>query len=359
MSTGEFSGVDHDLLADYLGGALAGTPEETEVARLVAADPAWAQAHASLAPAVAEVRAALSTWGEPTPEMPAEIGDRILAALDAAAPPESTPDDAAAADRATDAADGPVDDPEPTSTDARPALVPAQPLGGPRRPDRMLRPAQDRDQTRPGQRRRRRYRLAGPVAIAAAAVFGIGALQVARQQADDQAAIGTALSDQGTSSVAPYDHEPQDAQEQASAKAAQEPRPAAADPQYRIAAPPERTGTDYTSEQLAKAEPLPTVRKFSGSAEPQGSAASDRLAGPGDLARLSDQMALSACLAEIGSEHGEPVTFDAVDYARFLGRPALVVRFTDDSGTRWSWVSGPECGIPGSGSDNRYRTRVG
>ncbi len=94
-------------------------------------------------------------------------------------------------------------------------------------------------------------------------MFGIGALQVARQQADDQAAIGTALSDQGTSSVAPYDHEPQDAQEQASAKAAQESRPAAADAPYRIAAPPERTGTDYTSEQLAKAEPLPTVRKCS------------------------------------------------------------------------------------------------
>ncbi len=44
----------------------------------------------------AEVRAALATWGEPTPEMPAAISDRILAALDAAAPPESTPDDAAA-----------------------------------------------------------------------------------------------------------------------------------------------------------------------------------------------------------------------------------------------------------------------
>ncbi|GIJ28806.1 hypothetical protein Vqi01_39680 [Micromonospora qiuiae] len=359
MSTGEFSGVDHDLLADYLGGALAGTPEETEVARLVTEDPAWAQAHASLAPAVAEVRADLSALGERSPEMPAEIADRILAAMGAAAPSEATQDDIAAVDRATDAIDGLADDSEPTPTGARPALVPAQPLGGSRRPARTLRPAQDRDQSRPGQRRRRWSRLAGPVALAAVAVLGIGVLQVARHQAESQTASGTALSDQGTSNAEPYGHKPQDAQEHASANTAKEPAPAAAEPRYRVAAPPERTGTDYSSEQLAKAEPLPTVRKFAGSPEPQLSAAGGRPAGLGDLARLGDQMALSACLAEIGSEHGGPVTFDAVDYARFQGRPALVVRFTDDSGTRWSWVSGPDCGIPGSGSDNRYRTRVG
>ncbi|WP_373688915.1 hypothetical protein [Verrucosispora sioxanthis] len=41
MSAGEFSEVDHDLLADYLGGALDGTPEHAEIARRVAQDPAW------------------------------------------------------------------------------------------------------------------------------------------------------------------------------------------------------------------------------------------------------------------------------------------------------------------------------
>ena len=33
--------VDWDLLADHLGGALQGTPEEARVAHLVATDPAW------------------------------------------------------------------------------------------------------------------------------------------------------------------------------------------------------------------------------------------------------------------------------------------------------------------------------
>ncbi|MFD0818409.1 hypothetical protein ACFQ0D_08790, partial [Micromonospora zhanjiangensis] len=62
----------------------------------------------------------------------------------------------------------------------------------------------------------------------------------------------------------------------------------------------------------------------------------------------------------VAAEHGAgTVTVQLVDYATFNGTPALVVLFTDQGPDRWAWVSGPECGVPGSGADTRYQTRVG
>ncbi|MEV6814916.1 hypothetical protein [Micromonospora sp. NPDC051296] len=351
MSTGEFSGVDHDLLADYLGGALDGTPEAAEVARLVAEDPAWAQAHALLAPAVAGVRAELAEWAGPAPEMPSAVADRILAALDAADPAE------------TSSADDPeaTGDPDAVPIGAKPAAVPAQPLGGPRRPSRTIRPGQERSApTRPGRRRRRWARVAGPVALAAVAVVGLGALQLARPNQGVDSTAGTALSDQGASPVVPHAYDSRESEERATAAEPERSWTMAQGP-FEIVSPPQRSGTDYTPQALAKARPAPTMEQFSSPAGP-GAAMEDggRLAGPGDLARLGDQAALSACLAEISAEHGEePLVFNVIDYARFQGFPALVIRFTDVSGAYWAWVSGPECGVPGSGSDTRYRTRVG
>ena len=48
MTGAEFGGVDIDLLADYIGGALTGTPEESAVAARIAGDPDWQAAYASL-----------------------------------------------------------------------------------------------------------------------------------------------------------------------------------------------------------------------------------------------------------------------------------------------------------------------
>ncbi|GAA4595148.1 hypothetical protein BJY16_001571 [Actinoplanes octamycinicus] len=94
MTGAEFDGVDIDLLADYVGGALDGTPEAERVAALIAAEPAWQEAYALLVPEMAAVGALL---GDLPPEpMPAELA----AALDAAfaAPAVSTvPVDEAAA----------------------------------------------------------------------------------------------------------------------------------------------------------------------------------------------------------------------------------------------------------------------
>ncbi|MEU0765272.1 phosphopantetheine-binding protein, partial [Streptomyces microflavus] len=76
MTGREFREVDHDLLADYLGGALDGTPEQTVVARLVAEDPAWSDAHDVLAPALTRVHDELTGWGAAVPEMPLAVVER-------------------------------------------------------------------------------------------------------------------------------------------------------------------------------------------------------------------------------------------------------------------------------------------
>ncbi|MEU6023444.1 hypothetical protein ACGFIK_10620 [Micromonospora sp. NPDC048871] len=337
MTAEEFSEVDHDLLADYLGGALEGTPEQDEVARLIAQDPSWAQAYALLAPAVAEVRADLLGWGEPTLTMPVDVADRILAALDAAELPAGP--------------DSPAPDLPGTEVDhaggGLPPLVPAQPLGG-RRPEGAPRPGRDRTATRPGRRSRRWARIAGPVALAAAAVVGLGALQLARPDSGGDTTADTALNEPVTS---PYVHEGQEGPEQAAAGA--EPHRAP----VTQGTPQRYTARDYTPQELTQ-EPEARISAFAGTAAPD--AGDERMAGPADLARLDDQSALAACLADIGTEHGaRPLVFEDIEYARFQGLPALVVRFVDASGARWAWVSGPECGIAGSGSDSRYRTRVG
>ncbi|MEU7931896.1 hypothetical protein [Micromonospora echinofusca] len=364
MTAGGFREVDHDLLADYLGGALDGTLEEERVARLVDEDADWAQAYALLAPAVADVRADLAAWGTAAPEMPADVADRIAAALAHAT--------------ATGAVSyGPGSDSEPVlagpgssgSDDVEPApaaggagaehagaqpgvrigtgAVPTQPLGGSgRRPAGVPRSEPGRGgATGPGRRRRRWGRLAGPVALAAVSIaaVGLGVNQFTRGQqtggAADTALPGSAHREEAAG-------------------------PATATP-FRISGEPSvRSGTDYTPESLAVLPSSPKARPFTGGPpgeQPGVQAEGGRLPSSAlGLERLTDPAALGACIGAIKAEHGNgPLVVDVVDYARFQGRPALIVRFTDATGTGWAWASGPECGVPGSGSDSRYRTRVG
>ncbi|RKN46327.1 hypothetical protein [Micromonospora endolithica] len=317
--TREFHEVDHDLLADYVGGALDGTPEEATVARLVDEEPAWADAYALLAPAVADVRADLSAWGATALAMPPEVTDRLTAAL------------ARAEDRDGAAGAGATPDRHTGSP------VPAQPLGG-RRPEGVPRPAPDQGTAAgPGRRRRRWTRLAGPVALATVsiAVAGLGLQQLA-QRGDD----ATTTSDAARPEVA---------------------APAAGTP-FRTTGPLLSTGTDYSAEALSE-PPAAQTRQFASKApagQPGVTSEDGRVAGPIGLDRLHDPAAIDACLTAVTAEHGDaPIVVDTVDFARFRGEPALVVWFTDAAGARWSWASGPECGIPGSGSDVRFRTRVG
>ncbi|GAA2351331.1 hypothetical protein Cme02nite_24710 [Catellatospora methionotrophica] len=88
------SAVDHDLLADYVGGALDGTPEHDRVARLVADDPAWHSAAAELRSALLLVDADLGVFAaapEPMPDDVAARFDTLLASPQFAATPASPP----------------------------------------------------------------------------------------------------------------------------------------------------------------------------------------------------------------------------------------------------------------------------
>ncbi|MEV5821754.1 hypothetical protein AB0L22_21565 [Micromonospora haikouensis] len=323
MTAGGFREVDLDLLADYLGGALDGTPDEAVVARLVAEDPAWAEAHDALAAALAPVGDALAAWAGPAPQMPPVVADRITAALAGAGP--GTP--AGVTDQPNRAG---LADP------ARVGRVPAQPTGGTRRPAGGPGPATGR----PGGRGRRWARLAGPVALAAASVVavGFGLNQVVGGSDQSGGTADRAISAQAESGGGAF----------------------------TIAGAPRRSGTDWTPETLAAGDRLSPgasepPRSFgSGPDAPVGGDSGERLPAVGDLGRLTGTAALADCLTAVSAEHGAgPLTVDLVDYARFRGAPALVVRFVDPSGERWAWVSGPECGVPGSGADTRYRTRVG
>ncbi|MEU4367075.1 hypothetical protein [Micromonospora chersina] len=311
MTSREFSEVDHDLLADYLGGALDGTPEQATVARLVGQDPAWAEAYAALARALELVDADLAA--EPAPELPATVADRIDAAL-AGAGPFSSPD-------------------------ASQAAVPAQlgrgthPAGGTVRPGRSI---------GPGRRSRRWARLAGPVALAAASVTAVG--------------FGVShLVDAGAGRITAGG-------DSAGSRADGEAAPLAAAP-FRTTGPARHSGTDYTPEGLS--QPLavfgaPSPPVGGGKENTSGGEDEHRVGAGATLDRLTAPEALASCLSAIGGEHAAgPLTVDLVDYARFRGSPALVVTFMDAGGARWAWVSGPECGVPGSGADTRFTTRVG
>ncbi|WP_262285015.1 hypothetical protein [Micromonospora sp. MA102] len=322
MTSREFSEVDHDLLADYLGGALDGTPERATVARLVEQDPAWGEAYAALARAVELVHADLAGWAaEPGPELPPGVADRITAAL-AGAGPAPTGDLAS-------------DPPEHGST---PAAVPAQPGRGAHPPGATGRPGRN---TGPGRRSRRWTRLAGPVALAAASVTAVGFGVSYLVDAGAGGITGTADS--------------------AGSRAEGGAAPLAAGP-FRTTGPALHSGTDYTPDTLSR---IPggfagLSTKASDRAEPADGQDEHRVFETTGLDRLERPEALAGCLSEIGAEHrAGPLTVQLVDYARFRGSPALVVTFTDGGGARWAWVSGPECGVPGSGADTRFTARVG
>ena len=88
-----FSDADLDRLADFVGGALDGTPEADDVRRLVSTDTVWAEAYASLVTAEAAVRDELGALGAQAPAVPADVQQRLEAALAAAvtAPPADAP----------------------------------------------------------------------------------------------------------------------------------------------------------------------------------------------------------------------------------------------------------------------------
>ncbi len=332
MTAREFSGVDHDLLADYVGGALDGTPEQDAVARLVEEDPAWGAAYAALTRAIGLVHADLADWaGDPAPEMPPAVADRITAALAGAGPVP-----AGSAPLVVPAVDVGAADIERSAPAATPVVVPAQATGGSRRTGGTSRPADGPGRhTGPGRRARRWARIAAPVAVAAASITAVG--------------LGLSNLVGGGAGLSAGDASAPEAAARGAVP-------------YRTSAPAVSSGTDYTPERLSgglsTTYSRPSVDRsgHGPNLAPEG----ERLPAPLGLERLTRPDALDACLTAVDAEHGSgPITVDLIDYASFQGQPALVMTFVDPTGARWAWASGPECGVPGSGADTRFRTRVG
>ncbi|GAA0563489.1 hypothetical protein GCM10010172_53560 [Paractinoplanes ferrugineus] len=286
MTGAEFRGVDIDLLADYIGGALTGTPDEPVVVTLIADDPAWRAAYESLSGGMEAVGAELAAF-EPEP-MP----DDLIARLDAA-----------------------LAEPGPRLT-----LVPGDPAQDVHQAD-LTKPERG---TKPGSARRLRW--ATPIAVAAGVIafvgFGLDYLAGRDSAQSDTAAAGAAA-------------------DSAERNAAKIPAPA------QVA-----SGTDYTSTTLSSA-PLRPLTMASGGAESRSAplSAPDKggaaLGGDSSLGRLHDATALQECLDAIAAQNNDGAIFaDTVDFARFNGAPAIVVRFSSASGS-WAWAAGPACGTDG------------
>lgn len=85
--------VDHDLLADYVGGALDGTPEAKRVEAFLASSPAWQNAADELTAAMRAVALDLEALGQSPETMPPDLVDRFdeLLASPAMAPSPARP----------------------------------------------------------------------------------------------------------------------------------------------------------------------------------------------------------------------------------------------------------------------------
>jgi hypothetical protein len=325
MTADEFGTVDVDLLADYIGEALDG-PEQERVARLVAEDPEWRSAYAMLSPAMGSVSAELGAMGAAAEPMPETLWVRLTDAF-------SAPDGSASK--------APT---EPSIID--PALAtPTEPHLAPVRGDRHLVSVPTGGSDRKHTSRRRRLRWAAPIAAAAGVVAfaGLGASYLSDNQSADDAG-----SSAGAAQL------PMNAPEAASGLS---------DDQVTA------SGADYSERSLRAASPAPPPDPMiateqggagdSAQRSRKSAAAAPFSAKDPALSRLTARDALMACLDAIAVENrGGPITVRSIDYARFAGEPALIVRFTAN-GVAQAWATGPDCGAPDRGAQARSRVRVG
>jgi len=309
----EFGEVDIDLLADYIGGALAGTPDETAVAARIAEDPAWRTAYESLSGGMDLVGAELGRWeSEPMP-------DELAASLDAMfrAEPFATEREASSTSRGEASTAGRAPG---TSRDGSPTIgrAPGSVAGTPRLTVIDGEPAASGAAPAVRKKQGRRRRWTAPIAVAAGLVafvgFGLDYLS-GRDSSSNDAATSSA-GEAGVSAM-------------------------------RILS----SGTNYTLGTLAArpAQPL-TAPDLSAPAAPPKDTAERFPAAAGALSRLAAAPALQECLDAIEQANGGGrIAVETVDLARFNGSPAVIVRFTAANGGGWAWASGPDCGTPGSG----------
>jgi hypothetical protein len=107
------------------------------------------------------------------------------------------------------------------------------------------------------------------------------------------------------------------------------------------------SGTDYTRATLGDEPTRPMTAPYaSAEGSPPLPKATPGVAADGGsaLQRLKAPIALADCLEAIEQENAAGViSVESVDFARFSGAPAVIVRFTADNGG-WAWASGADCG---------------
>lgn len=294
------TGVDLDRLADFVGGALDGTPDADAVRNLIATDADWAAAHAELVIADAAVRADLTRLAVVPAPMPDDVAARLTAAL-----PTRTPER-----RRTSAAH---------------------------------------------ERARSRWaRWSAPLAAAATVLAVVAGLTYFLPRSgltggNSRQADAPALSTGGGATV------------QGDAAGSAVPRIASGrnyqPGRFGDLSAPGAAGAPgaYTAPANPAAPPRASDKGGSRSNADTNKAQEGGPPVPAELSRLTAPDALSACLAAVRAAHGGTVTL--VDYARFADRPALVVVL---SGSRtggsggWIVVVGPACGAVPGDADQRY-----
>jgi hypothetical protein len=303
--TAGLSDDEFDRLADFIGDALE-PDDAAEVAHLIAAESRWAAAHQTLVAADASVRAELADLGQPSLTMPPDIAARLDDAFRALA-------------RTTDADDQTGFTRNPTI-----AVTTAEPDSPP-----SVAPVLSLDAAR--ARRRRIQRICAIAAGVVAVVGGLGAsinflttFGTAETTVADSA--GGAAPD-GSEALAP--ETPLSAGPAVFASQRDYTISTLGTVQYA------RTDESAQAAQSAHDGSPTTVTKDSG--RPLSMA--DRT--PDGLARLLDPIALAECLNAIRANFPGVVT--TVDYARFAGKPAMVVLVQQGSG-RTAVAVGPDCG---------------
>jgi hypothetical protein len=352
--------VDIDLLADYIGGALSGTPDESVVATLITDDPAWRDAYDELSGGMAAVGAELARLA-PEP-MPADLAARLDILLTTPTPAEFTRPAQLHGENAQPAqlhgenaqpAEVPAEIAQPAQVPAevaQPGPIPAD-LVAPSVPHLAVvrdpdaggdgahgvpdgKSPQRERRTRP--RPARRLRWATPIAIAAGMV---------------------ALGGFGADYLAGRDHGAKDAATSAGVAQTQAQDDAGSVPKAAAGMQVLDSGADYTATTLADPPDAQFRRSSSDAAAPDSGVggptqAPNRPLGAADpLSRLRPQAALQLCLDAIQEANsGGPIVVRTVDYAQFNGAPAVVVRFSAPNGS-WAWASGPACGTPSGGAN--------
>jgi hypothetical protein len=312
----DFEGIDLDRLADYVSGALAGTPDAAAVADLVATDPRWTRAHAALVAADALVRADL-----------AEL----------AAQPEPMPDDVMARLDAAFAAEPPLAD-----------AVPGQ------KPPLTVLPG-GRSTAVPTVARRRWRSVVG--VAAATVLLGVGAITLAPRLSEHSNSTAS-RSDTGS------------AVSQGRVPSATAPKSASGLESGTSGAPGiNASGSNYTDETLsalgtAAGKPPSAQGDSAKSNRPNALEAPSQpavplAAVPQALRPLAQPGARDSCVKAILKEYGGAATL--LDYAQYQGSPALVVVIDGAHGApgrKWVVVVGPKCGTGGAIADERYSAQL-